>query len=158
MAYIGAQRRRWRSVGSRRCELAGPVDDRTVGTTVRVGRTQLRNAVRHDHCGRGEGVNYLALIMGVIHILEWMIETGQRWKWMEEGAQEVIAKSMAEIIRKSGYAKQALIKFTGMSESAVDDFLRGLEPGEDGDGQSLSGVHPSDSAEGRQQDQSPKAG
>ena len=51
-----------------------------------------------------------------------------REKYISEGEALAIAKSQAEILRKSQYGKQALEEAGGMSDSELDDSLRDFEP------------------------------
>ncbi len=71
--------------------------------------------------------------MAVLELANKLIEYGQQQKWINEGQDLAIAKSSAEILRKSNYAKQALSEFAAKSDSDIDEFLRSLEPGEPGD-------------------------
>lgn len=71
-------------------------------------------------------MSYVSLIVLFLQLVNRLLEWGQQQKWIKEGEDRVIAASSAEILRKTQYGKKALEEFSSMSESDVDDFLRGL--------------------------------
>ena len=77
-------------------------------------------------------MDWVGVILAVLKLANALMTYGQQQKWIAEGRDEEIARASAEILRKTNYGKAALDKFTGMSDAAVDDFLRGLEPKPDG--------------------------
>lgn len=79
-------------------------------------------------------MSWVSLILAVLQLANKLLEYGQQQKWIAVGRDEEIARSTAEILRKTNYAKAALQEFAGKSDSDVDDFLRSLEPGEPGKG------------------------
>lgn len=74
--------------------------------------------------------SWASIILVGLEIIKAVQDWAIRKKYIDEGQAIAIAKSQAEILRESQYAKQALEEFTGDSESTVDDFLRQL--GRDG--------------------------
>lgn len=79
-------------------------------------------------------MTWVSLILAILQLANKLLEYGQQQKWIAVGRDEEIARATAAILRKTEYAKAALQEATSMSDSAVDDFLRGLEPGEPGKG------------------------
>ena len=79
-------------------------------------------------------MDWVALILAILKLANKLVEYGQEQHWIAEGRDEEIARATAEILRKTNYAKAALEEFAGKSDSDVDDFLRGLEPGQPGKG------------------------
>lgn len=75
-------------------------------------------------------MTWVSIILAVLQLANKLMEYGQQQKWIGEGEAIQVAKASAEIMRKSNYAKNALEEFAGKSDTAIDDFLRGLEPGE----------------------------
>jgi hypothetical protein len=75
-------------------------------------------------------VSWLSLILAVIQLVNRLVQYGQEQKWIGEGEARQIAKAQAESIRKSGYAREVMAEVDAMSDTAVDDGLRDLEPGE----------------------------
>ncbi len=75
-------------------------------------------------------MSWISLILALLQLANKLMDWGQQQKWIGEGEAIQIAKASAEIMRKSNYAKKALEEFAAKSDSDVDDFLRGLEPGE----------------------------
>lgn len=71
-------------------------------------------------------MSWVSLIVALLQLANRLIEYGQQQKWIREGEEKQIAKATAEILRKSDYAKRALEEFNSMSDTDVDDFLRGL--------------------------------
>ena len=79
-------------------------------------------------------MDWVGVILAVLKLVNFLMEYGQQRKWIAVGRDEEIARSMAEILRKTDYAKTALQEATGLSDAAANDFLRGLEPGQPGKG------------------------
>lgn len=75
-------------------------------------------------------MNWLSLILAVLSLVDKFTDWAIERKWIAEGARREIAKAQIESARKSGYAKEIMAEVDAMSDSAVDDGLRGLEPGE----------------------------
>ncbi len=75
-------------------------------------------------------MDWVGVILAVLKLVNFLMEYGQQRKWIAVGRDEEIARSTAEILRKTQYGKAALEEFAGKSDSDVDDFLRGLEPGQ----------------------------
>lgn len=75
-------------------------------------------------------MSWIGVILAVIQLVNKLLSYGQQQKWIREGEDRAVAKALAEVLRKTEYAKQALAEFTGKSDADVDDFLRSLEPGE----------------------------
>jgi len=75
-------------------------------------------------------MTWVSVILTLLKLADTLFSYFQQQKWIGEGEAIQIAKASAEIMRKSGYAKKALEEFSAKSDSDVDDFLRGLEPGE----------------------------
>lgn len=70
--------------------------------------------------------SWISLILTALELINKITDYAIKQKYISEGEAIAVAKSQAEILRKSQYAKQALAEFTGKSDSDVDDFLRGL--------------------------------
>ena len=68
----------------------------------------------------------IALI--VLQILEKLFENWQDKKLIDETTSKLIAESNARMLGKSQHAKQALVDIGLLSDDAVDERLRGLEP------------------------------
>ncbi len=75
-------------------------------------------------------MSYLSLILAILSLVDKFTDWAIERKWLAEGARREIAKVQAESIRKSGYAKEVMAEVDAMSDDAVDDGLRHLEPGE----------------------------
>lgn len=74
-------------------------------------------------------MSWVSIILGLLKLANVVFQWVQEQKWINEGELKAIAKSSAEILRKTNYAKHALEELTAMSDSDVDKFLRDLEPG-----------------------------
>ena len=76
------------------------------------------------------------IILKVLSLLEWLIEQGQRKKWINEGEQRQIAKSTAKVLEKQEFARETLKEITALTDPQLDDLLRTLEgPTETGSSQ-----------------------
>lgn len=75
-------------------------------------------------------MNWLSLILAILSLVDKFTDWAIERKWIAEGARREIAKAQIESARKSGYAKEIMAEVDAMSDSAVDDGLRGLEPRE----------------------------
>ncbi len=75
-------------------------------------------------------MSWISLILAILQLANKLMDWGQQQKWIGEGEARQIAKASAEIMRKSGYAKEIMAEVDAMPDSAVDDGLRDLEPGE----------------------------
>jgi Zn-dependent oligopeptidase len=73
-------------------------------------------------------VSWVSIILGLLKLANVIFQWAQEQKWINEGEAKAIAKSSAEILRKTNYAKQALEDATAKSDSELDEFLRDLEP------------------------------
>ena len=73
---------------------------------------------------------YAQIVLTILELANKLFDYGQQQKWINEGQSIEVAKSAAEILRKSNYAKHAIEEFTAKSDSDVDEFLRSLEPSE----------------------------
>jgi hypothetical protein len=73
-----------------------------------------------------------AIILKVLTLLEWLIEQGQKKKWITEGEARQIAKQQAEVTRKTRYARETLRDIERLSDAELDEQLRSLErPGKE---------------------------
>ncbi len=73
---------------------------------------------------------WLNLILMILQLVNRLMEYGQEQKWIGEGEDRQIAKALAEQLRKTNYAKQALQEARLMSDAELAQRLRDLEPGE----------------------------
>ncbi len=71
-------------------------------------------------------MSYASIILALLKLADTLFSYFQQQKYINEGQEIEVAKALAEILRKSNYAKQALSEFTVKSDADVDDFLRGL--------------------------------
>lgn len=77
-------------------------------------------------------ITWGAIILKLLTLLTWLIEQGQRLQWITEGEQRQIAKSQAEMIRKTEYASETLRDIERLTDAQLDDLLRTFErPRED---------------------------
>lgn len=76
-------------------------------------------------------MTWAKIILLVLEFVKWAIEYGQQQKWIKEGEDRVIARSLAEITRKTNYAQETLADISKLSSDDTDALLRTLEgPGE----------------------------
>ena len=73
-------------------------------------------------------MTWASIILKVLSLVQWMIEEGQRRKWIAEGEKLQIARASAEVLRKQEFANAAIKHISGLSDSGVDELLRSLEP------------------------------
>lgn len=70
------------------------------------------------------------IILAVIRLVEWLVEQGQKHKWITEGEQRAIARSLAEVTRKQEFGREILSAIESLPDAAVDELLRELATGE----------------------------
>ena len=75
-------------------------------------------------------MTWASVILACLKIASLLLQMGQERKWISEGEEKALASSLAEILRKTKYAKDALEEFRGKSDADLDDFLHKLEPRE----------------------------
>jgi len=75
--------------------------------------------------------SWVGLILQVLKLVNWLIEEGQKHKWINEGELRQIAKAQAEQIRKNEYAKKTLAESERLSDAELDASLRDLAGGGD---------------------------
>lgn len=68
------------------------------------------------------------IILMLLRVVESLMIAVNEDKWMKAGADAEIAKISASILRKTTAGKALMEKVDALSDTAVDDALRGLEP------------------------------
>lgn len=74
-------------------------------------------------------MTYGGIVLAVIQFLMKLYDYSREQMWINEGEAKAYAKTLAENLRKSGYAKQALAEAHAKSDTELDDLLREFEPG-----------------------------
>lgn len=93
-----------------------------------------------------------AIILKVLTLLEWLIEQGQKHKWITEGEDKEAARQLAIIWKKTGHANAIHERVRDLDDDKLDELLHSFEPKPDG--QLLSDIQTSDNAEGGRIDKS----
>lgn len=75
-------------------------------------------------------MGYASIALAFLNFAGALFSFLQRRQLISEGQAIAFAKSAAEVLRKSGYAKQALEEASSMSDDELDQRLRDFEPRE----------------------------
>lgn len=70
---------------------------------------------------------WAGIILAALRLVQWLIEQGERHKWLNEGEQRQIARATAETLKKQEFANETLKHVSGLSDAGVDELLRTLE-------------------------------
>ena len=71
-------------------------------------------------------MTWAQIILSTLRLIEWLIEMGQKHKWIQEGESRAIARGLAEVVRKQEYARETLKSIERLSDAELDDLLRTL--------------------------------
>lgn len=72
-------------------------------------------------------MTWASIILTVLRLVEWMVRIGNENKWIKIGEDRAIARSSAEVLRKTEFANETLAEITKLDDAGVDDLLRKLE-------------------------------
>jgi hypothetical protein len=70
-----------------------------------------------------------SIILSVLRIVEWLIETGQQHKWIREGEERQIAAASVKVLEKQEYAREMLASVRGFTDEQLTDGLRDIVSG-----------------------------
>lgn len=73
-------------------------------------------------------MTYVEIILLVLKILNFLIETGQKYKWIAEGERQAAARSLAKTLLMIGARDEIERHVRELSDAQLDDELRDLEP------------------------------
>lgn len=73
-------------------------------------------------------MSIVQIILVILKVIDSLLNTYRKNKWIKSGEDAEIAKTSASILAKTEYAKNVREKIAGLDEPAVDKLLRDLEP------------------------------
>jgi len=72
--------------------------------------------------------SWISLLLGLLKLVNWMLEQKQIRDAMTAGQDAEIARQLQEVMRKTEKGREIMEKVERLTDTELDDKLRGLEP------------------------------